>query len=833
MPASWDRLQDLYLAALGAPPEARADLVRQGAGGDDALAAEVLAMLLAVPPALLDAPADLRTFARDALDDLPPGTRLGPYRIEGVAGHGGMGTVYRAARADGLFEQTVALKLVKRGMDSAAVLRRFEAERRILARLDHPGIARVLDGGEATDGRPWLAMEFVEGEPIVAFADRQRLGVDARIDLFRQVCEAVAYAHRQLVVHRDLKPSNVLVTADGRAKLLDFGIARVLAGDDETEPLTLLTAPGHSVLTPEYAAPEQIRGEPISTATDVYALGVLLYELLAGRRPYSFDARTPGVIEHVVGTVQPPRPSTVVAETTGTPADRLRRQLAGDLDMICLTALRKEPERRYASAQALADDLQRHRQRLPVRARPDTVGYRMRTFVRRHRGGLAMAGAALGGIALMAVLTFARVRAERDLAQTEAAKAEAVSDFLTGLFTEADPANARGIDVTARELLRRGAERIEADLAGQPQVQAEMLHVTGTVYKNLEALDEAEPLLLRALDLRRQRLGPNHPDVAATLIEVGLLHERRGRYAEAADANAEAVRILRAHSGADPLLLGNALHGLAFAHMRLRRFPEAEREIREAVAIKRSLFGDRHAEVAYSLNILGDVLTHQKRYDEAVATHREALAMRRALLGPDHLHVAFSLHNLAAAYRDMARYAEAETAYRQALVVWRTNYPDDNQQVANTLSQLGFVIGMQGRTAEADTLYGQALALAERALGDAHPQVAVVHIRQGDVRAHAGRLVEAEALYRRGIATRRRARGGDDDPVLARWQATLAGLVGRQGRTAEAERLLRSVEPRCEAAARDGDPSCQERLREVRTGLHARRAAEPPEAAAE
>ena len=353
----------------------------------------------------------------------------------------------------------------------------------------------------------------------------------------------------------------------------------------------------------------------------MYALGVLLYELLAGRRPYSFDARTPGVIEHVVGTVQPPRPSTVVGETaTGTPTDRLRRQLAGDLDVICLTALRKEPERRYASAEALSDDLQRHRQRLPVRARPDTVGYRMRTFARRHRTGLAAAGAALGAVALVAALAFSRVRSERDLARTEAAKAEAVSDFLTGLFTEADPANARGIDVTARELLARGAERIGDELAGQPEVQAEMLEVTGTVYRNLEALDEAEPLLLRSLALRRQLYGPDHPEVAEALVEVGLIHERRGRYAEATDANAEAVRILRAHPEADPLILAHALHGLAFAHLRLRRFTDAKREIQEAIAIKRARFGDRHAELAWSLNILGDVLNQSGQYDEAIAT---------------------------------------------------------------------------------------------------------------------------------------------------------------------------------------------------------------------
>ena len=821
MSVRWDRLQALYLDALGAPAEDRAEVVRLGAEGDAELEAEALALLAAEPLALLDAPPDLSGLARDALDDLAPGTALGPYRVEAVAGHGGMGTVYRAVRADGLFEQTVAVKVVKRGMDSAAVLRRFDAERRILARLDHPGIARVLDGGLTDDGRPWLAMEFVEGEPITDHCDRLGLGVDARVDLFRKVCEAVAYAHRQLVVHRDLKPSNVLVTAEGRVKLLDFGIAKVLAGDDEGEPATLLTAPGQSVLTPEYAAPEQVRGEAVSTATDVYALGVVLYELLAGQRPYTFDARTPAVVDHVLRTVEPSRPSTVVSRTPSTTrasADRLRRQLAGDLDVICLTALRKEPERRYASAEALSDDLGRHRERLPVRARPDTVGYRIRTFARRNRAALAATAAALGGIALVGALAFTRVRHERDLARSEAAKAEAVSAFLTDLFVEADPATARGIDVTARELLARGAERIGDELADQPGVQAEMLQVTGVVYRNLEALAEAEPLLLRALALRRQLNGPDSPEVAETLVEVGLIHERFGRFTEAAEDNAEAVRILRAHPEADRLLLAHALHGLAFAHMRLRQFPEAEREIREAVAIKRARFGERHAEVAWSLNILGDVLTHVGRYDEAIAVHRAALVMRRDLLGPDHLHVGFSLHNLAATYRDMERWTEAERFYRRALPVWRANYPGDNQEVSNTVSQLGFVVGMQGRTAEADSLYRAGLAMTLRAVGPDHPRVAAAHIRHGNVRAHEGRLAEAEALFRDGIAVYRRT-AGPADPTPVRWEVRLAGVVGRQGRMGEAERILAAAEGPCEAAARAGDAECAETLREVRAEL--------------
>ncbi len=821
----WSQIESIFEAALDLPTDERGTYVRRASEGDTALEADVLSLLQAdaQPQSLLDGrPLDALpdVTAADLLAEPEAARHVGPYRIVEEVGRGGMGAVYRAERADGAFEQTVALKLVKRGMDSDAVLQRFRAERQILARLDHPGIARVLDGGLDDDGRPWLAMEFVDGDPITDYADRNELSVHARTLLFQQVCEAVGYAHRQLVVHRDLKPSNVLVTPEGRVKLLDFGIAKVLAGDDD-EPLTVLTGPGQLVLTPEYAAPEQVAGGQITTATDVYALGVILYELLAGRRPYAFDARTPTVIDHVVRTVQPPRPSTVVAEhppTTGVSADRLRRQLVGDLDTICLTALRKEPDRRYTSVEAFADDLHRHRDGLPVLARPDTAGYRARKFVRRHRIGLAATVASVAAVGLVAALAFARVSAERDTARIEAAKAEAAVGFLTDLFVESDPANARGVDITARELLGSAAERIESDLSGQPEVQAQLFHVTGTVYKSLEALDAAEPLLMRALALRRQLHGPDHPDVAETLVQVGLLHERLGRYAEAAETNAEAVRILREHPETPPLLLANALHGLAFAHLRLRRLPEAEREIREALDIKRRLFGERHAEIAYSLNILGDVLTMRHRYDEAIATHQEALATRRALLGADHLHVAFSLHNLAATYRDMERYPEAEQAYREALAVWRANYPTDNQEIANTLSQLGFAVGMQGRYAEADSLYRASLSILDALFDGPHPHKASVRIRQGDVLAAEGRLAEAEAFYRQGRDIRAGAMGGED-PITSMWQVTLARLVGRQGRLGEADSLLRDAAPRCEAAARSGDVDCLPRLREVRTEL--------------
>jgi serine/threonine-protein kinase len=822
-PDRWTALQDLYLDALGVPDAAREPFVRDRAP-DTALADEVLELLGAPAPTILDGRAldALGEGARDVLSDLAPGAEVGPYRVAEEVGRGGMGAVYRAERADGAFEQTVALKVVKRGMDSDAVLRRFRAERRILARLEHPGIARLIDGGLSDDGRPWLAMEFVEGEPITDYCDRRALGVDARLSLFRRACEAVEYAHRQLVVHRDLKPSNVLVTetpAGPRVKLLDFGIAKVLAGDAGDEPLTVLTAPGQPLLTPEYAAPEQVAGGPVSTATDVYALGVVLYELLTGRRPYTFGVRTPSVVEHVVRTVQPPRPSAAVEDASahGATADRLRRQLAGDLDTICLMALRKEPERRYGSAQALADDLRRHQADLPVRARPDTVGYRARTFARRHRAGLAAAAAAVGAVVLVAALAFARVEAERDRARAEAARAEEVSDFLAALFTASDPAQSGGIDVSARALLAAGADRIGAELGDQPALQAEMLHVVGSVYQSVGEFERAEALLDQALALRRRHLGAGHPETAATLHALGFLYERQGRYAEAEAAQRVALAVYRAHAETHAEGLAETLHGLAHAHLRLGRYDEAERRIREAIRVKEEVYGARSPEVAYSLNVLGDVVNQSGRPDEAEAVHLAALDLRLATIGPDHLHTSNTYHNLAGVHRDQERWADAERRYRQALRIQRVHYDEPDVEIANTLSHLALVVGMQGRSEEAAALHDAALAGARQAGGAGHPRVAGVLIRRGTTLAEEGRYAEAEAVTREGIALWRRASG--DTPHVPRWLARLAGLVAAQGRTGEAAALAREGRQLCDGVPDAARAACVDRADAVLVGL--------------
>ena len=511
-PDRWRRAEALFAAAADLAPADRAAFLDREAAAPDGrvdptLRAEVERLLA------LDAGADRfvddlrgQVGAAEAGAGRPP-PEAGPWRLVERVGEGGMGEVWRAERADGAYDQTAAVKLVRPGL-APDLLARFRAERHVLARLDHPAVARLLDGGTASDGRPYLALEYVNGEPVTAYCDRRRLPVDDRLALFADVCESVAAAHRQLVVHRDLKPSNVLVaeTPDGpRVKLLDFGIARLLDDSDGDGPAFTVpvTAPDRRVMTPEYAAPEQVRGEPATTATDVYGLGVLLYELLTGARPHSPEARTRRAVEDAVLHQAPAAPSAAAsgeaAAARATEPARLRRRLRGDLDRIVLRALRKEPERRYEGASALAADLGRHRAGLPVEARPESAAYRAGKFVRRHRAGVAGIAAALAVLVASGALYTVRLGAARDLAERRSAEAEAVSQFLFSVLMEGDPQAAeprRVAETTA--VLAVARDRLDRAFDGPPQVRADLYAALGTVSVRAHRLAEAAPLLHRA-----------------------------------------------------------------------------------------------------------------------------------------------------------------------------------------------------------------------------------------------------------------------------------------------------------------------------------------------
>jgi serine/threonine-protein kinase len=558
------------------------------------------------------------------------GNRIGAYRITGLIGKGGMAEVYRAVRADDQYKKIVAIKLLRLNKSTSFFVSRFCHERQILANLEHSYIARFLEGGTTEDGVPYFVMEYIEGIPITDYCKKYDLPIRKRLELFCQVCEVVQFAHRNLVIHRDLKPSNILVTPEGTPKLLDFGIAKLLnteaASDSPTGTITSLR-----LMTPEYASPEQVRGETVTTATDVYSLGSLLYELLTNQRVHQFKSKTIVEFERVICRQDPERPSSVVTRVQGTKqignisAKKLGRELARELDSIILKAMEKNPLDRYHTAAQFLDDIRRYMQGIPIRAKTQTLGYRAMKFTQRHRTAVIFAAtifALLGGLALVTTLQASQIAKERD-------RAKETTDFLVNLFEVADPGETRGNQVTAEELLKSGTRKIQSDLKEQPEVQASMLNTIGRVYIKLGLYDEAIPVLEKSLELRKQAYGDKNLEVASTMKTLASALQNAGQY------------------------------------------DTAKKLITKALAIQRSVLGNRHAEVAGSLTILGDTLYEIGKYDEAEAAYREALKINSKVLGEETLDVAISLGNVADVLLIQGKTKEAEELHQKALEMQR------------------------------------------------------------------------------------------------------------------------------------------------------------------
>src|SRR5262245_35073041 len=569
-PGRWTEIRALFEELVDLPPAERQGRLAQVADREIAdrvgrlLAADSEAGRFLETPAVAVAGGFFDGLA-EAVDEPSPPARIGPYRVLGRLGRGGMGEVLLAERADGLFDQRVAIKLLRRGMASDEVLSRFSRERRILARLEHPHIARLLDGGATEDGRPYFVMELVEGEPITEFCRSRSLPVEDRLRLLQDACDAVATAHRNLVVHRDLKPSNVLVTKDGEVKLLDVGIAKLL-GPDDTGEAAAQTRTELRLLTPAYAAPEQILGEPVTTATDVWALGALAYELLTGTLPQKREGRSAAALATAAAEDVKERPSQRVARedrealpfASATEADRrrLERRLRGDLDNILLAALRREPERRYGSVTALAGDLRRYREGQPIKARPDTFGYRFSKFVRRNRVGVA--AAVLVFLSLVAGIAVAawqarRAEAHAKTAAAAARRAEAVKEFLIGLFEVADPEQASGGSVTASDLLDQAGTRLQSELASEPDVQADLLETVARIDKGLGRLDTAEDLAERSLAIREKILPSGDAAIGRSLATLGAVQMSKGQLDQAEKSITGALGVLEKSEGPDSL----------------------------------------------------------------------------------------------------------------------------------------------------------------------------------------------------------------------------------------------------------------------------------------
>jgi serine/threonine-protein kinase len=745
-PALWARVVRLLDEVEDLDPAARvAHLDHACAGDPSEVRAEV--------ESLLEAGRSLGTFLEStaALDpelaalfdgepeDLvparPPGTAVGPWRILRELGRGGMGIVYLAERADGQYERRVALKVIKRGMDTDAILRRFLAERRILARLEHPNIAVLYDGGATADGVPYIAMELIEGRSITAHAAEESLSIDARLRLFRQACVAVRHAQRNLIVHRDLKPSNVLVTRDGTVKLLDFGIATMLAPDGAATPAATGTA--RSFLTPAYAAPEQLRGEPVTTATDVHGLGAVLYELLVGCRP-----------EHGPdGRVEAP------SVRAARPAEK--RRLRGDLDTLALKALRDRPEERYASAEALLEEVDRHLAGLPLAARPAGAAYRAGRFIRRHRFGVAMtvllAAAVLTGL-VGTSLGLVRARRAEIVAREEAETAKQVTAFLAGLFLKASPRETRGATVTARDLLDAGAERISKDLAGRPRAQATLLHTMAGAYQALGLTEKALPLAEQAVSLRSEVLGPGH---ILTLMSRNLLvavYTDLGRQEDALRVLRESLPIAERSLGPTHQETVRTQANLAVILQGLGRYAQARDAARTALDRLRSAGRGETAIAAQALQTEADALAGLGQAAEAAPLHREAARIFEATLGADHPATLMARGQEGLALQRAGRIEEAEALTRETLAIQtRVLGPDHIDTLASTANLGGFMIEL-GRAAEAEPMLKDALRRGERSLPPGHSITALVRSTYGYAIAAQGRRREAEPILLRAYA---------------------------------------------------------------------------------
>ncbi|HEV7991165.1 MAG TPA: serine/threonine-protein kinase [Gemmatimonadaceae bacterium] len=693
--------------------------------------------------------------------------RVGPYRIVREIGHGGMGTVYLAERDDGQFEQRVALKLIRHALTHrAGLVNRFLEERRILAVLEHPGIARLVDGGVTDEGVPWFAMEYVDGEPLDRYCDAHSLTLEQRLALFGSVCDAVQYAHQHLVVHRDLKPSNVLVTNEGTVKLLDFGIAKLV--DPLAEPGADATRTEWQAMTPEYAAPEQVRRTAVSTETDVYALGVVLYALVAGRRPYELRGRSPAEVEHIVCELEPPKPSAAFAPDAGAGVernararvrgespDRLRRQIQGDLDAIIMQALRKEPSRRYPSAAALLDDLRRLRTRMPVLARPDGARYRLGKFALRHRLGIAVAAA------LLIVLTggFTRERVLRARAETESRKSKAVEAYVVGIFDGSDPfssGSSDGRQISTRALLDRGAQRVGTELAAQPEVEAEMRTVLSRVYTSLGAYDAAEAQAQQALARRSALHGPRDLEVAEATDQLGLVMLKRDSLAVAERLLLGALATRKALLAPDDSAIGESLEHLAELYQNKSEFDKAVASSKAALVVRKRVFGGESSKFASNLVDVALNTWMRGDYDESERLLRQAIAIQRRTIGDNAALTAMSLHNLAQTMQMQGRLDSAEVYYRRALAAKRAALGDAHPTISINLNNLGRMLGGQmDRPAEAEPLIREALAMDRKMFGEKHAFVAASLNNLALVLRLKGDFPEAESIARQSLAINR------------------------------------------------------------------------------
>jgi eukaryotic-like serine/threonine-protein kinase len=769
--AYWEKIEEVLDSVLEVEPGQWQDIIEQFCAGDDELRRKVDRYLRHYThlETFLQKPVENQLVQQISTNDsfrahwIEEFNRIGRYRILREIAHGGMGRVYLAERADGQYTQQVALKLLRSDLDSETMQRRFRIERQILASLNHPNIARLIDGGviesesPSRSHQPYLVMEYFEGISIKEYCEKKSLSTQERLKLFLKAAKAVQHAHRQLVVHCDIKPSNILVSGDGDLKLVDFGISRLLGDDGDNDP-EYRTRTTHRWRTPEYAAPEQVTGERATIAVDIYQLGILLYEILTGQLPFHRSGESIRELEQKILEYDPVKPS------MATQSERLRKLFRGDLDAIVLKALRKEPEARYESTSLLIEDIDRYLSAQPVTARHGSLAYRTEKFVRRHHWGVATALGVLLALSLgfIGIIWQAQMaERERDIAQLEAAKARATQEYLIGLFEAADPANTQGEFISVQEIVQRGIDRLNNDLETQPEVHIEMLKVLGRIQQMLGDFNLSTELLEQALSKTRELRGEHHPEAAAVAALLGDAARWNGELDRAENLLREALRIRRELISEDNADIATNMDRLARVLEMRGAFQEAEVYYRDALAMRERLFGENSDAVSATLNNLGWLLHQAGKNDAAEQTLRKSLLIKEQILEPPHPAIASTQNNLAVVLRTRGNYDEAVHFFQRALEQERKLHGDDHPRVTTALSNLSQVHLALARYDEAVRQYRQVLENNRRQLGPDHVYVgfALGHLSMALI--EDGRSKEALPFIEEAIEVFRNAVGED------------------------------------------------------------------------
>jgi serine/threonine protein kinase len=779
--ARWQKIQSLFEQMIETHSSERAGLLASACGKDIELRQSVESLLASdqAPDFLQKVIGNAAESLLEEHQDRLLGTRVGPYRIESILGHGGMSTVYRAERDDLQYRQSVAIKVLHHSTLHPRMRSRLHSERHILAKLDHPSIARLIDSGDLEDGTPYLVMELIDGQYIDTYCDKRTLFVPERIAIFNKVCAVVQFAHRNLVVHRDIKSANIFITEDGAPKLLDFGIAKLLAPESlsHTLPVTRLQ---ERVLTPENAAPEQILGRPITTATDIYALGVLLYQLLTGRSPYRILSYSQLQLERAICMDDPVKPSQAVvaklagekdidrsriSDRRGLSPERLHARLAGDLDAIIAKAMRKEPDRRYATVDALTEDLNRHLLGQPVLARQGDWRYNTAKFLRRHVVGVVGVFAIFSGLVAIAGITLwqsRRIEQARVITAQERDRAQQVSGFLVDVFSQADPFNAQGHESTARDLLDQGAEKILGNQNLQPEVRAELLESIGLAYQRQGLSEKSIPLFEQALAIRRQVNLPDERRIATALANLAGALSDAGHLTSAEAYLDQALTASRPFLGARAVVTADILAQFGLFLIEARSQPErASKYFVEALAIYRDTLGNQHISVAKTLTSLATAQLWLNNYSRAEQYQREAMEIFQATVSRSHPEYALALANLGNILTLRGKYSESERVFLEALQIQRSVFGATSSRVADTEARLGTLYDHIGDLPRAIAATENAIKITNERLGSTHyltgyyqSSLASLYLKSNNIPAAETNARQALVVYAKALPAR-------------------------------------------------------------------------------